>query len=256
MGMHTQNSIKLISLNIERDQHYETALPFLKAEQADVICLQELLDRDVERFKEELGMDGLYAPTGVADRGRNTEALAAAGVCMGTGLFSRLPLSEARVLYYHGTPEKVPSSMDPVSSGWHENFNGILLAGTIEHKGASVTVGTTHFTWTPDGSVSEGQRQDIQVFLEKMREFPDIVFCGDFNAPRGGEIWGELASRYKDNIPVEYRTSIDPNLHIVKDLPHLVDGLFSSPKYLVSDVRLVEGVSDHKAVVGFIERIN
>ena len=32
----------------------------------------------------------------------------------------------------------------------------------------------------------------------------------------------------------------------------MVDGLFSTPEYTVTDVRLVEGVSDHKAVVGYI----
>lgn len=247
--------IKLISLNIERDQHYETALPFLRREQADVVCLMEILDRDVLRFKRELGMDCLFAPTAVADRGRGTEAFAKAGVRMGTALFSRLPLAERRVLYYYGKAEHIPSVKDAVPSDRHESYNGILLVARAKSADVSFTVGTTHFTWTPDGSVSEGQRKDMQKLLALLAQFPDIVFCGDFNAPRGKEIWEMLAARYVDNIPPEYKTSIDQNLHAAAGIQYVVDGLFSTPHYQCSDTRLVCGVSDHCAIVSNILRV-
>lgn len=248
--------IKLVSLNIERDQHYDTVLPFLKAQQADVVCLQEILDRDVDRFKKELCLEGFYAPTGLADRGRHTEALGQAGICMGTALLSRLPLADIRSLYYFGTPEHVPSSKDPVPQGRHENFNGVLLTARVRSGEDWFEVGTTHFTWTPNGTASEAQREDMKALLKILAEFQDIVFCGDFNAPREREIWNTLASRYKDNIPAEYETSIDQKLHITPEIKYVVDGLFSTPKYRVSDVRLVDGISDHKAIVGIIERIS
>jgi len=252
--MKEKRGIKLISLNIERDQHYDTALPFLKAERADVVCLMELLDRDLERFKSELSMNGIFAPTAVADRGRGAETLGKAGVRMGTALFSRLPLADCRTLYYYGTPEYVPSAKDPVPSDRHENFNGILLAARVRSEEDVFTVGATHFTWTPDGSTSEGQRKDMRSLLALLEQFPDIVFCGDFNAPRGKEIWGILAEHYRDNIPRRYQTSIDQNLHAVKGILHVVDGLFSTSEYRVSDVRLVDGVSDHCAIVSTVQR--
>ena len=254
--MKEKRGIKLISLNIERDQHYDTALPFLKTERADVVCLIELLDRDVERFKKELGMDGIFAPTGIADRGRGSEALGRAGVRMGTALFSRLPLADCRTLYYYGTPEYFPSAKDPVPSDRHENFNGILLVARAQSGEEFFTIGTTHFTWTPDGSTSEGQRKDIRSLLALLGQFPDIVFCGDFNAPRGREIWGILAERYRDNIPRKYETSIDQNLHAARGIHYVVDGLFSTSEYRVSDVRLVDGVSDHCAIVGTVRRLS
>src|SRR3989338_3132306 len=52
--------MKLISINIELNKHYETVLSFLKKEKPDVVCLQELLEEDFERFKQELGMAGVY----------------------------------------------------------------------------------------------------------------------------------------------------------------------------------------------------
>ncbi len=52
--------MKLISLNIELNRHHELVLPFLKSQNADVVCLQELLEEDFEMYKRELGMNGVY----------------------------------------------------------------------------------------------------------------------------------------------------------------------------------------------------
>lgn len=247
--------MKLISLNIERDRHYGTVLPFLRYERPDVVCLQELLDRDIGRFEKELGMRALYAPIMRADRGRGTGPLAKAGVNSGTALFSRLPVLEQGSFYYFGRAGRVPKKTDPVSPGRHENTNGVFLYARVEEGRETFTIGTTHFTWTPDGRASEGQRRDMRVLLRKLRAFPDIVFCGDFNAPRGGEMWGALAVGYIDHIPKEYATSIDQTLHRERGVTAMVDGLFSTPHYRARGTRLACGVSDHCAVVSTIERI-
>ena len=81
-----------------------------------------------------------------------------------------------------------------------------------------------------------------------------FVLTGDFNAPRGGEIFAELASRYKDNIPNHYQSSLDPDLHRVKNLKLMVDGLFSTPDYNLGEVRLINGVSDHLAVAAKVSK--
>lgn len=253
--MVSPNSIKLISLNIERDLHYDRVFPFLRAEAPDAVCLQEVLDRDVLRFQEELGMSGWYAPIALADRGRHTEALALSGVYVGTALFSRLPAEDNGALYYFGTADKVPSMKDPVPAGRHENSTGVFVWARVNLGAVRFTIGTTHFAWTPDGSPSEGQRKNMATLLEELRKFSDIAFCGDFNAPRGGEIWNMLASRYKDNIPVEYETSIDQTLHKVSGIRHVVDGLFTTQEYHCTGTRFQCGVSDHCAIVSTIERI-
>ncbi|MSU56333.1 MAG: hypothetical protein EXS51_03440 [Candidatus Taylorbacteria bacterium] len=248
--------IKLISLNIERDMHYDTALPFLRREFADVVCLQEILERDLPHFEEALGMKGMYISTSYADKGRHTGALAQEGVQTGNALFTKLPKQQEGVLYYYGSPDVVPKVTDPLPQGRDDHSRGVVLWARVTSGEHSFTIGTVHFTWTPEGHiVSLAQRQDIEVLLAKLKEFPDFILCGDFNAPRGLPIWEKLAERYADNIPPEYTTSIDQKLHLKSGIMYVVDGLFSSPEYRVSDVRLVEGVSDHKAVVGIIERV-
>jgi hypothetical protein len=55
--------MKVISLNIEGNKHYELVLPFLHTENPDVICLQEVLEDDVNMFFSEFPeMIGTFKP--------------------------------------------------------------------------------------------------------------------------------------------------------------------------------------------------
>ncbi len=231
---------------MEMHRHLDTVLSFLKTERPDIICLQEVLERDFSRFERELEMKGRFEPMALLASPRFESEVR--GLPFGLAILSRYP-TEYRTDYYFGAPGKLPLCIKG------DEDNRILLSATVLVNGQAFRVGTTHFTWTPDGNASEAQRADIVHLLAVLDAFPDIIFCGDFNAPRGREIWKKIAARYKDNIPPDYTSSVDPLLHRAKDIEVMVDGLFSTPEYLISDVRLVEGVSDHKAIVGLIERI-
>ncbi len=75
-----------------------------------------------------------------------------------------------------------------------------------------------------------------------------------------------IAAKYKDNIPAEYVWSLDMGLHraangglqegaAAQGLPGLmVDGLFSTPEYTISDVRMHDGISDHCAIVAQVTK--
>ena len=76
------------------------------------------------------------------------------------------------------------------------------------------------------------------------------MFCGDFNAPRGGEVFDQLASHYSDCVPPEITTTIDQELHRAKGLQYVVDSIFSTDQYRLEDVRVQSGVSDHCALIG------
>jgi endonuclease/exonuclease/phosphatase family metal-dependent hydrolase len=79
-----------------------------------------------------------------------------------------------------------------------------------------------------------------------------LVLCGDFNAPRGKEIFSRLAAHWTDHVPLAHTTSLDPVLHRAGALQLMVDGIFSTPDYDVSGVRLHQGVSDHCAITARI----
>ncbi|MCK9351530.1 MAG: endonuclease/exonuclease/phosphatase family protein [Candidatus Paceibacterota bacterium] len=243
------NSIHLVSLNIEHDKHYDAVIPFLKEQDPDVVCLQEVFEKDVPRFEKELGMRGFFSTFFLwpGEAGGNTL------IPLGVAILTKLPIIGTLSQYYANDP----SNLHEKSTGMDDNEARALLSVVVDVSGTRYTIGTTHFTWTPKGSVDDRQRRDLKNFFEKTDAFKDgIVFSGDFNAPRGREIFDEIARRFKDNIPPDYATSLDPTLHRApEDVKYLmVDGLFSTPEYSVSNVSLRFGVSDHAAIVADIKK--
>ena len=242
-------SLKLISLNIERSKHLDRIVPFLHAEHPDVVCLQEVCERDIPRLEETVGTCHAFAPICMHPADPPEEGF----VVIGTGIFSRLTARRANVSYYRGNETHARAHRRPVM----DDVN--LVVCDFEMGGGVFRIGTTHFTWAPDGNVSDRQRHDMPKLLGILDTLGGFVLTGDFNAPRlhdghQGEIFGVLAARFEDNIPAEYTTSIDGTLHRAGPLPYMIDGLFSTPEYAVSNVRLVDGVRDHMAVVATVSK--
>ena len=250
--------IKLISLNIERSKHLDLVIPLLQKETPDVVCLQELAKKDIPRFEEALSAKCFFAP--MANHGIG-EVDVAPGI-VGLGMFSRLPVIHQEVNYYWGTGACDALYDFSSAVGKHATESYAVASQDIEKDGVRFRIATTHFTWTPDGKADDLQRKDLKALLDVLEPLGEFAFCGDFNAPRGGEIFGELSKRYRDNIPLEYKTSLTLSLHRAGKIEperlgtYMVDGLFTTPGYQASDVRLQFGVSDHAAIVASIERAN
>ena len=241
-------SLKLISLNIERHKHLDLVEKFLAEHKPDVVCLQELMQEDIERLANAAGTAvTVFEPMGkLLEESKGT---------MGVGIFSKIPFVSTRALYYVGNPSTNHESFSWKDPETFNDWNRIVLSAEVEKDNSLYSILTTHFTWTPGGEVNNLQREHIASLLVLLKDIPQFVFCGDFNAPRGGEIFGMLAARYKDNVPPQYKTSIDASLHRAgKTRPEeladkMVDGIFSTSTYVVSDVEMVCGVSDHCALV-------
>ena len=213
--------MKIISLNIEMFKHYDLVLPFLKKENADVVCLQELLETDFEKFQTELGMQGFYKPIEYiyADAYGGPQ-----NIRHGEAIFAK-NLSDTKFVYYVGSAENIAHSFEEYFADEKLRDNRVLLSAKVMHDGKEYQVLNTHFTLTEMGAATPIQLGDLD--------------------------------KLKDNIPAHYTTSLDMNIHKrgYLKLQNMVDGLFTTPKYIASNVRLVDGVSDHMAIVADIEMI-
>tara|TARA_Y100000310_G_C20521284_1_gene733800 strand:+ start:194 stop:922 length:729 start_codon:yes stop_codon:yes gene_type:complete len=241
--------IKLVDINIEGAKHLDRVRPFLEKEKPDVICLQEVFEVDLQDFAKRLGMKYVFGLEVLIGR---DERLKPPFIPYGNGILSRFPLENTQVEYYRGEKEAVATH---VFDGTQESFWKLLLSSQIEKDGSRFTLITTHFTWTPNGKANEAQWRDLKKMFKILEGFDDVILCGDFNVPRGREVFAEIAKKYKDNIPPDYKTSIDANLHRAGALPYMVDGLFSTPHYEISNVRLQDDVSDHLAIVAEIKGV-
>lgn len=246
-------TLKLVSLNIERSKHLDVLLPFLERERPDVLCVQELMQHDIDRLSRALGeATCIYEP--LAKRPQDDPP----GI-IGLGIFSRLPVTRVHADYYAGTRGVLRDNIQN-DQATYNNMNRVVLSCDVKKEGSAFRLATTHFRWTPGGEPDQEQRKDMQALLRVLTDKDEFAICGDFNAPRGEEIFSMLSTKYKDNIPLEYQTSLDLTLHrVAKTNPHelqhkMVDGLFTTPQYVASDVRLHFGLSDHAAVVAAISK--
>jgi len=242
--------IKLVSVNIERDNHHDTVIPFLKKEAPDVICIQELLKEDLEMYEKELGMHSFFKPMCYFKASDYNESK-----IFGLVMFSK-NIFKGESKYIVGNENDIPQFKKAENRHIERNKVNILLewAELKNSAGECYRIATTHFTWAPDGLSTEYQREDARKLIDILEnEVKDFVLVGDLNSPRGKETFAMFAEKFTDNIPKEHDSSIDPNLHRMPGLKLMVDGLFTTPKYVVREIRLVEGVSDHKAIVASID---
>lgn len=235
MGM----KMKLVSVNIEGSKHLDTVGDFLVREHPDIVCLQEVRGEDISQLVGDSYPHHEFAPNDVLGNIAGLEGKDPTGVA----ILSRMPLSNTQKIYLGSGPR---DDIVPPKAGSHPP---VLLKTQV----GKIILATIHFTWTPDGRVSDEQRRDLNKLLTSL-EGAEMVLCGDFNISRGNELYAALTQRYKDNIPQQIVTTVDPKLHYANRekegaLQTVVDYVFSTPKYIVSEVRVVSGVSDHYGIV-------
>ncbi len=240
-------SISLVSINIERSKHLDSVASFLKAHPADVVTLQEVMERDLPLLESVLNKKAFYVPLCEYDKPDEPKGHE------GHAIFAESFVEKSKA-YYAG-------EWEPLTTFTEDKLASIVRIAKalswveIEKDGQLFCVATTHFTWSENGESTELQRTDMKTLLELLKNIPEFVLSGDFNAPRGRATWEIIASVYKDTIPQKYATSIDPFLHRAGPLPYMVDGLFTTPGYTASDVVLHSGVSDHCAVTARISKL-
>ena len=232
-----KNYLNILSLNIEKNNHFSRIIPFFQQKKPNVLLLQEVFLEDIPFLEKELGMKSTFTPMKTLFYKEDQKTL-------GLATFSALPVKKAYYAYYFGTDEDLP--IGPEGNPFN-TARAILITEIVKDNKTYCFI-NTHFTWTPDGTDSDQQHQDLQNLLRLLAEIPSFILCGDFNAPRGKVIFNKIAAKYKDNIPSHIKTTIDKTLHRAGDLQLVVDGLFSTPNYSVESVEVLDGLSDHCAI--------
>jgi len=245
--------MKLITINIEGSKHLETVIPFISTELPDVLCLQEVCETDCLKF-ENLGYDIRFVPATL----RPAETTYSEGIVI--GVRNKTSMIHATRQYHLIDPTGAIQEFNNQAEDF--GFNNPCMVADITSDGGDFRIGTTHFVWTPHGPTpTDTQRKGMDRLLAYMRTEHAHVLCGDFNIPRNlNPLYDVLTKEYVDAIPKKYTSSLDENLHRLKDshdrreifTSYMVDYILTKQPYEASDVRLVFGVSDHAAVVATV----
>lgn len=235
------SSIRMLSLNIEGKRHLERVQAFLQRELFDVIVLQEVFEEDIHSIEKVVGSDSLFM----------TAMTKLEGKPWGNLVLCHIPKHRYISKYYVGSKEEIHEHIKERPFDQCKSYVGV----EFEHEGSFYRLLGTHFTWSPKGEPSDLQREELTKLFSVLDELDHFVIAGDFNTPRGTEIFDTIAKKYKDNIPPEVTTTIDGNFHKAGHLQYVVDGMFSTPEYAVHNVKVVDGLSDHCGIIAEIEKL-
>ena len=232
--------MKILCLNIEGEKHQEKVLALLKKEKPAVACLQEITKATFDHYVRDLSMQGFFAPMTVR------QGKGELGKQWGVAILTDRPAQLILIKYYDNF------SLDYPEMRGRRGERPLAVVLVIAIGETAFRIATTHFTWTPDGGVTEEQRINLASLLEAAEEYSSLLLCGDFNAPRGTEIHTKLSQAFHDPLPLTIETTLDPILHRSgKQL--VVDGFFITRDLVMSNIYTIEGISDHCAVVGEIK---
>lgn len=264
-------STKLIHLNVQKHKHAQLVHDFLVKEKADVVCLEEAMQKDVEALSKELGYQMFIAPLDFIKEGQGREA-------EGPVILTKLSVLENNKYLYNDNPSAKTPLVKEDEMGMKDGnrpanrfsyTNSLLTARVKTLLGQELTVATTHFPVIDHSTPGLGdhefdEMQDVRdvehgsVILERLililRSLPSpLIFTADLNNARGEYAYDSLAHELVDVVPQSLKSSIDPKLHRVKGLELMVDAVMTSPDLKVLDFKVVEGVSDHKGFVVTID---
>lgn len=246
-------TLTIVSVNTEGYRHMrQRVIPFIKDVQPEVVLFQDCFRRGANMAADALGLEPAFAPHWTRelwfDRG-NRETC-------GVATLSRHGFVNTDTYCYAPGSDYVSASTTAEES---MRVRRAVLLTEVEKGSERFRFGNVYFTWTPDGQANNLQRRDLQTLLKYLCQYNELVLCGDFNAPRGREIFSMLSQQYKDNIPPNITSTLDPEFHDaarIKGLQLVVDGLFTTSGYSASDVQVINGVSDHCAITANIFKFN
>ena len=251
--------MKLISLNIEGDKHWDRIIPFVISEGPDVLCVQEIFQSDMERIPQEIGMHySQFTPMALYFADSHEMSREPKGIA----IFTKEPATFDATYYKLPPNPLVPTDHSSYAARAATHGYAILRA-TLMHEGHEYVIGTTHLCVTYHGIADEFQTADTERLLALAAPMPPHVLCGDFNMPRSiNSLYTRFTEFYTDAIPESIEGSLDPELHRAFKDPkeaervksYMVDYLFTMPGYAATDVHMRSGVSDHKAIIANLEK--
>jgi endonuclease/exonuclease/phosphatase family metal-dependent hydrolase len=213
----------------------------------DIAIWTEVFEEDIKELSQALNAEAIFAPMAKMEQFLPEEKSFTGR--WGVAILSTFPFVRHEARTYVGSYRNIPEFIH----GEPNSLNRVFLQATIKIEDKDWKIGTTHFTWTKDGSTSKEQLDNFARLQPHLQDFSPHIFCGDLNSPRGkGGIFDTLAKKFVDQIPPEATTSIDGSLHKAGNLQLMVDALFTKPGVEVQNAKLHTGVSDHQAVTATI----
>lgn len=238
--------VSFFSLNIEADRHLDKVASYLSANMPDVVFLQEVYKIHAEELAAQFDYHLTFVPH--VDFNISEHIFKPLGE-WGIATLTKVKPVNVQIAYYSEYPVVIP----------HEFMKTLkhpraLLVSELVIEGKQYYFANTHFTWALTTDADVAQLPDYLRLQKLLDKVPSFVLAGDLNASRDSRVYQELASRYIDQLPSSIESTLDPVLFRKPELKLVVDHLFSTLDYLVENVQVLTGLSDHCGIAATITK--
>lgn len=248
--------LKVVSLNIWEGILLDQAIDFIRAQNPDVVMLQEVYGkndpkdakqfRTLEVLQDSLGLPYSYYTPGLRHRREEGKFL------IGNAIFSKHPILHGDAIFFNA-----PYSDDfTVTNESNHLYPHTLQDVAIDTPVGEVNVFNIHGTWDLDGdNYSEQRKQMSEAIIKATSGKPRVILAGGTNAKPTNQairnIEQHLVSVFGDNLTSTFNMRRKDNPGYATAA---VDMMFVS-----SDVKILEkncpsvDISDHLPLVATLE---
>ena len=238
--------LTVLQWNVWFKENIERVIDVLKAQDADIICLQELTRGYIEQSQENTWE---YIAHGLGYEYRVQEipiVTPEAQWSQANAIFSRYPITNKVVHWIHE-----PRDFEDLT----DQYRGYLEI-TVDVKGNHFTIATTHMSFNTDPNNDQELQTLLSIVDSKQSHF---ILTADLNALPDSQRVAELEKRlHHAGPPYDQKTwTTKPFRHEdfeAATLDWRYDFVFTSQDVNVADARIVQtDVSDHLPILTAIE---
>jgi endonuclease/exonuclease/phosphatase family metal-dependent hydrolase len=181
--------VSVLHWNVWVNEDIRNVSEFLKARPADIICLQELTinhanqtEKNTPQFiANQLGYHYFVAPMPWHDEAE-----------IAVGIFSRFPIVSSRKVFIN----------QPTGSGGYDDEYRAYAEVTLDIEGKTLTVGTTHMSYTHKFKMTEHKRAETdRLVAEIAKNNQNYIFTGDLNATHCSYTYRKIRSHLRSAGP-------------------------------------------------------
>jgi endonuclease/exonuclease/phosphatase family metal-dependent hydrolase len=249
-------SVKILNLNLfEGGLFFDAALDFIKAENPDVFCLQEVYNGQGEELP--LSFQSIKVLTKAFpeyDYYFSPELLSVTPVGkidVGNCIFSRLPILKSETHFFNIPYGEHPQK--PANHDWSGHPKNMQLC-QVGFQGKTLTVANLHGVWGLDGGDNPARLAMSQVIVDQVKNSSNLALMGDFNVKPNTQTIQQIEAHLVNVFKDELTTSFNLKHKDLDKYPGyasaVVDMFFVSP-----DVKVVAkscpqaDVSDHLPLI-------
>ncbi|HUC19940.1 MAG TPA: endonuclease/exonuclease/phosphatase family protein [Candidatus Polarisedimenticolaceae bacterium] len=167
-------TISVLQWNIWYKEDIRNIAGFIKSQNADIVCLQELTVNHPEQtikdapayIAQQLGYEYHYKELPIV-------SLEGESIMLANGIFSRFPITKKRFAWINR----------PKNNGGSGNEYRVYIEASLDVGGKNLHVGTTHMSYTERFESTPRKREETDCLVgELSKHDTSFIFTGDLNA--------------------------------------------------------------------------